>query len=174
MRKPCSLPVLRWLQQATREAPPFSAALCECLCAAAPGLLWRQTYTVREAEPAFLERYGWCELIGPTGMMLSERLACGLLLLGPETLYPSHRHEAEELYISLSGSADWHQSDRGWVRQPPGAVIHHASFEPHAMRSRCWHCISGAAPNCASRHGSMPKIIPATITFFRCSGALFP
>lgn len=73
--------------------------------------------------------------LAAAGRARGERLACGLLLLGPETLYPSHRHEAEELYISLLGSADWHQSDRGWVRQPPGAVLHHASFEPHAMRT---------------------------------------
>jgi len=132
---PRSLPVLSCLPQVARQAPPFSQSLCGALCAAAATLAWRQTYTLSEATPAFLERYGWCELVGPHGALPSEQLACGWLLLGPDTLYPSHRHEADELYVPLSGNAQWQQSDRGWRRQPPGVVIRHASCEPHAMRT---------------------------------------
>jgi hypothetical protein len=35
----------------------------------------------------------------------------------------------------LSGTAEWQQGDAGWQERTPGTVIHHASEEPHAMRS---------------------------------------
>jgi len=65
----------------------------------------------------------------------SRRIACGFLILGPSTLYPRHRHEAEEIYIPLRGTARWEQSDAVWRERRPGAVIHHASGEPHSMQT---------------------------------------
>ena len=67
--------------------------------------------------------------------LVSERLVCGFLLLGPQTLYPRHRHEAEEIYVPLSGTAAWQQGDGAWREKLPGAAIHHTSLEPHAMRT---------------------------------------
>jgi hypothetical protein len=130
-----SLPVLQWLSEASSQAPRFSAELCIALAAAASALAWHQTYTAAEIDRGFLDRYGWCELVGGRGVLEADRIACGFLLLGPETLYPAHRHEAEELYLPLSGSAFWQQSDRPWERRPPGTLIRHASLEPHAMRT---------------------------------------
>jgi hypothetical protein len=130
-----SLPVLHWLSQAARDAPAFSRAVCARLRAASTALGWQQSYTAAEAAPAFLDRYGWCELVGPRGVRISGHLACGFLLLGPQTDYPSHRHEAEELYLPLSGTAQWCQSGGRWQSRAPGTLIHHASFEPHAMRT---------------------------------------
>jgi quercetin dioxygenase-like cupin family protein len=98
-------------------------------------MAWKQTYTAAQTPPAFLRNYGWCELIGTTGEVPSEQLACGFLLLGPHTLYPRHHHEAEEIYIPLTGTASWEKGDEGWRVQPPGAVIHHPSNIPHAMRT---------------------------------------
>ncbi len=69
-------------------------------------------------------------------MERDERIACGFLILGPSTHYPRHRHEAEEIYLPLSGTAAWQQGDAGWQDRAPGALIHHASEEPHAMRTR--------------------------------------
>jgi hypothetical protein len=129
------LPVLRFLPIALAAAPDFSQALCASLQAAAASLAWRQSYSATTADPAFLERYGWCELIGPRGVQLHERLACGFLLLGPDTCYPAHRHEAEEFYLPLSGTADWQQSGRPWQSRQPGVPIRHARGEPHAMRT---------------------------------------
>ncbi len=65
----------------------------------------------------------------------SKTLACGFLLLGPRTFYPRHRHEAEEIYLPLSGTAEWQQGDAIWREHPPGTIIHHSSEEPHAMRT---------------------------------------
>jgi hypothetical protein len=127
--------VLHWLSEAANQAPRFSAELCIALAAAASALAWHQTYTAAEIGRGFLDRYGWCELVGGRGVLEADRIACGFLLLGPETLYPAHRHEAEELYLPLFGSAFWQQIDRPWERQPPGTLIRHESLEPHAMRT---------------------------------------
>jgi Dimethlysulfonioproprionate lyase len=138
------LPVLQWLPHAAQAAPAFGAELCMMLADAAADLEWRQTYGQADVASGaigagFLDRYGWCEVIGARAAMASDRMACGFLLLGPDTHYPSHRHEAEELYLPLSGSAAWRQangeSDGEWRQRPPGTLIHHASFESHAMRT---------------------------------------
>jgi mannose-6-phosphate isomerase-like protein (cupin superfamily) len=56
-------------------------------------------------------------------------------LLGPAAHYPSHAHRAEELYLVLSGTADWQRGDEPFAARRPGAVIIHASSEPHAMQT---------------------------------------
>ena len=133
------LPVLRWLPKiaadAEARAPRTGSALVSALCRAAPLLAWRQTYTLNQVGTAFLENYGWTELLGPRSQEAPGQIACGLLLLGPHTLYPHHRHEAEEIYVPLYGTADWQQGDAIWRQRAPGALIHHRSEEAHAMRT---------------------------------------
>ena len=130
------LPVLRWLPEIAREAAPFGFELVAALYRAAPSLAWRQTYTVKDLDPSFLENYGWSEILGNgNGPWTSERIACGFLILGPSTHYPRHRHEAEEIYLPLSGTAAWQQGDAVWRERAPGTLIHHAGGEPHAMRT---------------------------------------
>ena len=133
---PTSLPVLRWLPDAAAAAPAGPlAALAGRLKVLAGACAWRQSYQPEQVAAGFLERYGWCELIGLTGPLPSERLACGFLLLGPATLYPSHRHAAIELYLPLSGAADWQLGESPFARQAPGTVIVHRCEVAHAMRT---------------------------------------
>ena len=130
------LPVLRWLPEIARDAAPFGFELAAAVHRAAPSLAWRQTYTAKDLDRAFLDNYGWSEILGSgNGVLASERIACGFLILGPSTHYPRHRHEAEEIYLPLSGTAAWQQGDADWRDRAPGALIHHASDEPHAMRT---------------------------------------
>ncbi len=129
------LPVLRWLPAICGDAAAFAADLVAALCREAPSLAWRQTYSSKELGAAFLDNYGWSEIVGSNGALASERLACGFLILGPSTLYPRHRHEAAEIYLPLSGTAAWQQGDGVWRERAPGTLIHHAGGEPHAMRT---------------------------------------
>jgi hypothetical protein len=130
------LPVLRWLPEIARDAAPFGFELVAAMYRAAPSLAWRQTYTAKDLDRAFLDNYGWSEIFGSgNGPLASERIACGFLILGPSTHYPRHRHEAEEIYLPLSGTAAWQQGDAVWQERAPGTLIHHASDEPHAMRT---------------------------------------
>jgi hypothetical protein len=130
-----ALPVLRWLPQLARAAPAFSAELVSLLAQVGSALEWRQSYTTPEVTERFLENYGWSELIGPRGPLPCSAFACGFLLLGPRTHYPSHHHEAHELYVPLVGVSSWQSGDQPWQTQYPGAMIIHASNDSHAMQT---------------------------------------
>lgn len=132
---PSRLPVLRCLPDFARDAAAFDGDLVAALCQAAPSLAWRQTYAADDLNAAFLDNYGWSEIIGGSGPGASERLACGFLILGPATHYPRHRHEAEEVYLPISGTAVWLQGDAVWRERSPGTLIYHAGNEPHAMKT---------------------------------------
>lgn len=133
---PATLPVLRWLPDIVSRAPAGSLQeLVRQLCAASDHCRWRQTYRPGEIAASFLERYGWCELLGSSGPICCDSLLCGFLLLGPDTLYPSHSHRAEELYVPLSGAAAWQRGAGPFVEREPGATILHRSMEPHATRT---------------------------------------
>jgi quercetin dioxygenase-like cupin family protein len=132
---PASIPGLRHLPAAAHLAPSFSAPFAAALAAAAHTLTWRRSYTPAIVGAQFWDNYGWTELVGLNSPAHSERLACGIMLLGPRVTYPLHRHEAEEMYVPLSGTADWKLGAHPWEAQAPGSVIHHPSNESHAMRT---------------------------------------
>lgn len=131
------LPVLRWLPRILADAECFGADFVKLLCGSAASLRWRQTYTLAQVGARFLESYGWAELLSPGAMIGAVQTTCGVLVLGPNTFYPSHRHEAEEIYLPLAGTAEWQQGEdaASWRRRSPGTLIHHSSEEPHAMRT---------------------------------------
>lgn len=137
--EPAGLPVCATLAAAAVGAPADHAALVAGLRDGAAGLRWGQTYGAAEFGAAFLQGYGWTELIGLRGPIASETVAVGFLLLGPGVDYPPHAHEAEEVYLPLSGTAEWMRGEGPFTPVPPGVVIRHPSWMPHAMRT-------GAAP----------------------------
>lgn len=130
-----SLPVVAALRGLARLAAPQTRALVEGVAALAGELDWRQTYSAADFGERFLENYGYNEWIGQRGAFVSERVACGVLLLGPDTEYPDHSHEAEELYLPLAGHAFWRLAESDWRLRPPGEWIHHPSWTIHAMRT---------------------------------------
>lgn len=135
-QQPSSLSVLGWLAQAARHALPGPhAVLAHAVAEATTGLTWRQTYPEHDVSDAFLERYGWSEICGLAGPVPSATLACGVLLLGPETHYPPHHHAAAELYVPLSGEAEWQCGVGDYVLRTPGSCIVHRPGESHAMRT---------------------------------------
>jgi Dimethlysulfonioproprionate lyase len=109
--------------------------LVEGVAALAEELDWGQTYSSADFGERFLENYGYNEWIGQRGAFMSQRVACGVLLLGPDTEYPDHSHEAEELYLPLAGHAFWRSGPSDWRLRPPGEWIHHSSWTAHAMRT---------------------------------------
>ncbi len=133
--EPAALPVLRWLAQTRAATCPRTDDIVGRLIGQAAGLAWRQTYSASDLGAAFLDRYGWTELAGLRGPVASERLAAGFLLLGPRTEYPRHSHEAAEIYLPLSGTAQWQRGDEPWISRPPGDLVHHPHWMPHAMRT---------------------------------------
>lgn len=126
--EPRPLPVCRWL--AGMAGPGVLGALR----GQASRLPWRQTYGVEDFGEAFLAGYGWSEFIGLRGPVASERIACGVLLLGPGVIYPAHAHEAEEVYLPIHGVAEWQRANEEFRPVPVGRAVHHPPWMPHAMR----------------------------------------
>ncbi|HVI86799.1 MAG TPA: dimethylsulfonioproprionate lyase family protein [Dongiaceae bacterium] len=136
-----SLPILRFwpacLDAAAQE--PGLTALVEAFRALHPALRWRQNPNYRQSppDPAFLDNYGYAEICGSYGLVAAD-IRCGVLLLGPDTCYPPHRHPAEEIYIPLNRGA-WQRGEteiagQQWIARAPGTVIHHPPQVPHATR----------------------------------------
>lgn len=132
---PRGLPVCRWLGQAVAGAPADLVPLVQGVQDGVAGLHWGQTYGVQDFGAAFLDGYGWTELIGLRGPIASGRVAVGFLLLGPGVEYPPHAHEAAEVYLPLSGVALWKRGDADYAPAAPGTRIDHESWVPHAMRT---------------------------------------
>ncbi len=130
-----SLPVVSSLQGLSSYAAPGARALVDAIAALAGELDWRQTYSSADFGQRFLDNYGWSEWIGDRGAFISDAIACGVLMLGPDTEYPAHSHEAEELYLPLAGRAWWRSGKSDRRLRAPGTWIHHPSWTTHAMRT---------------------------------------
>lgn len=133
--KKSTLPVLTCLPEMTEVTAPDILQIVKLLQVAANDLAWGQTYSSEDFGATFLNRYGWTELIGTRGFIVSSRMACGFLLLGPEIEYPIHRHEAEEVYIPLTGPSFWKRNNNEWISREAGMPIYHDPWEPHAIRT---------------------------------------
>ncbi len=132
---PSTLPVLKYLPALAAQAPAWARRIAHALSRDSSRLFWAQSYPASVVGAAFLENYGWTEIAGLHGPVPSENIAVGFLLLGPATNYPRHRHEAEEIYVPLSGTAAWQDGSGAWRDEPPGSVILHERNEAHAMRT---------------------------------------
>ena len=132
---PHRLPVLSWLSAAVKAADKKTEGIVKMLAAQANHIAWGQTYSAQDFGVGFLEKYGWTELIGLRGPIASDRIACGFLFLGPGIEYPRHRHEAEEVYVPLTGQTLWQRNNQDWAYRAAGLPIYHAPRMPHAMRT---------------------------------------
>ena len=97
-------------------------------------LAWVEKSRVRPSD--YVGNHQSVGIVGPQGMIADERFKFGVFLQTPETFYPAHRHAAEELYFLLSGNALWQKDDAPFRPVASGALVHHASYQPHAMRTR--------------------------------------
>ena len=146
------VPVCDWL---ARSAPEPSAAgaqtaLLTVLLNVLPRLAWARNSGYCNED--FLNRYGYCELVGD-GPWPSSRVRVGVLLLAPHTHYSLHAHPAEEIYWLLGGAAHWWVGSDAPREMVSGDTVHHPSTVAHAMRTAaapllalyCW-CGAIAAP----------------------------
>lgn len=133
--EPHPLPCLAYLDRAADLAPTNAEPLVRFLASHRSDLRWGQTYSAADFGKEFLTRYGWLEVFGMRGHFVNDDVAAGLLILGPDIVYPDHHHIAEEIYIPLTGGTEWHKGDSGFHVRAAGEVIHHASNVDHAMRT---------------------------------------
>ena len=112
--EPRSLPVLDYLPRLAVSAPePYRSVLKQLIDARA-GLYFGQTYSESDFGAEFLNQYGWIKLLGPDAYWHSDQISSGFLILGDNIIYPQHSPEEEELYLPISGDAEWYQQNQGW------------------------------------------------------------
>ncbi|HZD66031.1 MAG TPA: dimethylsulfonioproprionate lyase family protein, partial [Acidimicrobiales bacterium] len=134
------LAVCRHWDAALADPPLGFAALASCLRGLRPALAWTQTGTYRRnpPSPGFLDAYGHATIAGPpeepSPLLVAPTVRSGVLLLGPHTSYPPHRHPAEEVYLPL-GPAQWRRGWEPWRGEPGGALVHHRPSVAHAIRT---------------------------------------
>lgn len=130
-----SLPVVSKLRDIPSTQDECFSAVVNVLKECSESFCWGQTYNASDFGQAFLDNYGWTEIIGQRGPIQSTEIACGFLLLGPHIEYPLHRHEAEEIYVPLSSGALWKLGDADWKENPRGVPIYHRTWVAHGMRT---------------------------------------
>ena len=94
---------------------------------------WTQTYSEEEVGADFLSRYGYFELVGPTGHFRSDQIKAYIAYWGQGLAYDWHLHEAQELYYVISGSALFQARGLAPTVLGPGQTREHLSNQPHAM-----------------------------------------
>ena len=130
---PSPIPAARLVADWAEAGSDPQAALHAAIRAIAPLVRWQQTYTEAEVGRDFLNRYGWFELVGPTGHFRSDEIRAYIAYWGPGLYYPWHLHEAEELYYVIAGSARFEAEGLPPQVLGPGALRFHATNQPHAM-----------------------------------------
>lgn len=133
--EPHTLTCLHQLDRIVELAPASARPLAQLLAERRNDLRWGQTYSEADFGKAFIDNYGWLEVFGTRGHFVNDEVAGGLLILGPDIVYPDHHHIAEEIYIPLTGGTEWRMGESGLRVRPAGEVIHHASDVNHAMRT---------------------------------------
>jgi mannose-6-phosphate isomerase-like protein (cupin superfamily) len=101
-------------------------------------LHWEQSYRREDGlvPERMLDGYGFAEIIGLRGPLVSDRIRAGLAIWGPDIDYPQHRHQAQEAYILLAGSARFQFADSPPETRRAGDVVRVASNRPHGFRTQ--------------------------------------
>ncbi len=75
------------------------------------------------------------ELLGPDGIIPSEKVRLGIYGILPNAEYGVRTHRAEEVFIMLAGEALWKRGDKPYAMHGPGERSHHPSMLPHATKT---------------------------------------
>ena len=94
---------------------------------------WESGYSENEVNKEFLSKYGFFELIGPTGHFLTSEMALWVNFLDKNSYYPPHNHEAEELYFVVSGEAKFESKDEQSKILKSKDTRFHKSYQSHSI-----------------------------------------
>ncbi|MEO9781532.1 MAG: dimethylsulfonioproprionate lyase family protein [Sedimentitalea sp.] len=109
--------------------------LRDAFLAGADDATWRETYRDTNIGDDFLSRFGCYCLIGEGGGWSSAQMASYVVYMPPGLYYPWHHHPAEELYLVLSGQAQFHRAGEGSEALVSGDSSFHGSNQSHAMQT---------------------------------------
>ena len=129
-------PVCRYLNQCLNDSLSNKNVVSQKLSQITDLLKWKVNQNYRNIySNHFFENESFVEIIGPNGLLLTQGIRVGFLFLGEQVFYPSHKHEALELYNIISGNSFWQINDKEFFEKKPGDKVFHDIWEPHAMRT---------------------------------------
>ena len=122
--EPTYLPASEMLEQMLMQSSPATNGLLSLFTQESRSLHWEQAYTQAAAPIGgrMLANYGYAEIIGKQGPILSAYVRAGIAIYGPWIDYPLHQHRAEEVYVVLAGAAGFRLGDNEPVTRTPGEV----------------------------------------------------
>ncbi|MEL7092445.1 MAG: dimethylsulfonioproprionate lyase family protein [Pseudomonadota bacterium] len=134
-RKPTAIPAIQLIT--ARPDPPLcspaQSAFLAALRVAAPFARWYRSYKRAQVGRDFLDRYGWFELLGPSGHFRSDAARAYVAYWGDGLVYPDHAHAAEEIYYVVAGGADFASDGVPSATLAPGDTRLHGAWQSHAM-----------------------------------------
>lgn len=99
-------------------------------------LEWSSHYERSPLTESFIDGLALAQIVGPRGLLHSEDVIVGIFCFAPGFEYPEHGHAAEEVYLLLSGDADFRQGANGsWNQISPRDMVLHTSNQPHGIRT---------------------------------------
>ena len=129
-------PVCRFLNSCIKNTPKKYQAIAEVTQQIKELLHWKVNDNYKNVYPDhFFQNESFVEIIGPSGLLICPNIRVGFLLLGKDVFYPSHNHEALELYNIISGSSLWQINDEKFSKKSPGDEIFHDLWMPHSMKT---------------------------------------
>jgi len=131
------LPVGDILATAVKRCDAASQKLVETFVRHNRRLHWEQSYRQQDGlvADAMLAAYGFAEIIGLRGPFVSERIRAGIAIWGARIDYPPHRHQAEEIYLLLAGSAEFSFDNNAVQTCRAGDVVYVESNRRHGFRT---------------------------------------
>ncbi len=133
-----NFPVLDHLDAALALAQQGPLAnLAEVVIGARAELNWSQnaSYTEQTCSRAFLDGYAYAGLSGPDGPLYWAAPRVGIMLMGPNVLYPGHNHAPREIYLMLTSGARWRLDGGDWFDVKAGDLVYHDRWQMHEMRT---------------------------------------
>jgi len=131
MQRPCAA---HFMDGPVAPDSPY-LALHSAMKDASPHMSWRATYEGTDIGDDFMERFGCFCIVGNNAPFASAALWAFMTYMPPGLDYPRHHHPAEELYLIVSGRADFMRDGAAPETLEAGSCVYHASNQPHAMRT---------------------------------------
>lgn len=132
---PVAKPVLQYLESLSQHVGKGEERLVAEFIKSQPKLQWLQSYTEDDFGPDFLDHYAQVELIGERGHFVSNEIAGGFVLVGPNFHYPKHWHVAEAIYIPLTGGSHFKLDDDPIEPYKSGSLVHLESNTRYEVNS---------------------------------------
>lgn len=103
------------------------------MAAIVPWLTWVERGVFTDTEEI---NRAYIELVGPEGVLPSDQFRFGIYWQQGGSFYPKHRHNANELYHIVSGTALWQMGEQRFEARPPGSSFEHLDRIDHATQTQ--------------------------------------